>query len=408
MIPALAQSELAIHGGTPVRRNPFPSWPHFAEEEIAAVEEVMRSGRVSYWTGEQGKAFEQEFAVACGCKYALAVANGTLALEIALRGLGIGAGDEVVTSSRTFIASASSIAMCGATPVFADVDRDSQNITPAKIEAAVTPRTRAIIAVHLAGWPCDMDSILEVGRRRELFVIEDCAQAQGATWNGKSVGSFADVAAFSFCQDKIMTTLGEGGMLATNDRDLWERAWALKDHGKNYSAIYRQAHATGFRWLHDSIGTNGRMTEAQAAVGRIQLQRVPGWLKKRRFHAKTLSLALSRIPGLRVPAPHPKIEHAFYRLYAFVEPGRLDSGWNRDRIISAIEAEGVPCYAGSCSEVYLEKPFAAIRPPSRLPNAQELGETSLAFHVHPTLEHADLEDVCMAIEKVMSAATSQR
>ena len=404
MIPALSKSELAIHGGAPVRAKPFPNWPYFADDEVAAVADVMRSGRVNYWTGEQGRAFEQEFAASCGCEHAVAVANGTVALELALRALGIGCGDEVITSSRTFIACAGSIAMCGATPVFADVDRDSQNITGETIHAVLSPKTRAIIAVHLAGWPCDMDSILELARERDLFVIEDCAQAQGATWNGRPVGSLGDIAAFSFCQDKIMTTLGEGGMLTTNDRRLWERVWALKDHGKNYSAIYQQAHANGFRWLHDGIGTNARMSEVQAVVGRIQLQKVPDWLKKRRLHAKNLSIALSRIPALRVPTPDPEIEHAYYRLYVFLEPEKLKSGWSRDRIVSAVEAEGIPCYVGSCSEVYMEKAFEAFRPAARLPSARELGETSVAFHVHPTLEHADIEDTCMAVEKVMLTA----
>lgn len=306
MIPASARSELAINGGTPVRVHPFPSWPYFAEDEIAAVTEVMRSGKVNYWTGEHCRAFEKEFAVACGCQHAVAVSSGTVALELALRSLGIGAGDEVMTSSRTFIASASCIAMCGAVPVFADVDRESQNITAKTIEAALTPRTRAVIAVHLGGWPFDMDSILDLARKRGFFVIEDCAQAQGATWKERPVGSVGDIAAFSFCQDKIMTTLGEGGMLATNDRRLWERVWALKDHGKRYDAISQQRHANGFRWLHESVGINGRMTEAQAAVGRAQLRKVPEWLRKRRSHANNLAMALSQVPGLRVPVPAPE------------------------------------------------------------------------------------------------------
>lgn len=408
MIPASAMSELAINGGTPVRVHPFPSWPYFAEDEIAAVTEVMRSGKVNYWTGEHGRAFEKEFAVACGCQHAVAVSSGTVALELALRSLGIGAGDEVMTSSRTFIASASCIAMCGAVPVFADVDRESQNITAETIAAALTPRTRAVIAVHLGGWPCDMDSILDLARKRGFFVIEDCAQAQGATWKERPVGSVGDIAAFSFCQDKIMTTLGEGGMLATSDRRLWERVWALKDHGKRYDVISQHRHANGFRWLHNSVGTNGRMTEAQAAVGRAQLRNVPEWLRKRRSHANNLAMALSQVPGLRVPVPDPRMEHAYYRLYAFVQPEKLKDGWGRDRIISAIQAEGVPCYEGSCSEVYLEKAFEAVRPATRLPIAQELGETSLALLVHPTLLPGDIQDTWLAVAKVMSAAARER
>lgn len=407
MVPAEATSELAINGGKPVRVRRFPSWPHFSDDEIAAVTEVMRSGRVNYWTGEQCGAFEEEFAAACGCKHAIAVTNGTIALELALRALGIGPGDEVITSSRTFIASASCISMCGATPVFADVDPDSQNVSFDTFRAVLSKKTRALIAVHLAGWPCEMSSIVDFARDHNLFVIEDCAQAQGAKSEGRLVGSFGDIAAFSFCQDKIMTTLGEGGMITTNNRSLWEKVWALKDHGKNPISIHQKSHTNGFRWMHDCVGTNARMTEAQAAVGRSQLRKVPEWLKKRRSNASMLSAALSSISALRVPVPDSTIEHAFYRLYVFVRPDELKDGWSRDRIMSAIEAEGVPCYAGSCSEVYLEKAFAGGCPRTRLPVARELGETSLAFLVHPTLLEEDIQDTCAAVEKVMRAAATR-
>lgn len=372
--------------------------------------EVMRSGRVNYWTGEQGQSFEREFAEVHGFRYALTLSSCTAALEAALRCLGIGAGDDVITSSRTFVASASCIAMCSARPVFADVDRESQNVTAATIEAALTPRTRAIIVVHLAGWPCEMESILELARRRNLFVIEDCAQAQGATYHGRAVGSFGDVAAFSFCQDKIMSTLGEGGMLATNNAKLWERAYAFRDHGR--SAPTEVPHemekggGKGFRWLRNSVGTNARMTEVQAAVGRIQLRKVPAWLESRGRNAHQVASRLRGVSALRVPFPEGGKQSAWYRLYAFVRPDKLAAGWSRDRILDAINAEGVPCFAGSCSEVYLERAFDEVRPAERFAVARELGETSLAFLVHPTLTHADIEDTCQAVEKVMTAAGS--
>jgi hypothetical protein len=409
MLPAVAASPLAIHGARPIRTTPFPPWPWFSEDEIAAAVKVMRSGRVNYCTGEQGRNFEQEFAEAAQCRYAVAVSSGTAALELALRSLDLGPGDDVVTSSRTFIASASCIAMCGARPVFADVDRESQNISAETIRAALTPRTKAIVVVHLAGWPCEMEPILKLARERKLFVIEDCAQALGATCYGRAVGSFGDAAAFSFCQDKVMTTLGEGGILTTSSSDLFQRASAFRDHGRNIrSAPASQSgqSTNSFRWVHESIGTNWRMTEIQSAVGRLQLQKTSAWLETRRTYARQLASRLCRIAALRVPVPGPEIHSAWYRFYAFVRPDKLKEGWSRDRIVDAINAEGVPCFVGSCSEVYLEKAFDEVRPEERLAVARELGQTSLAFLVHPTLKEADIEDSCAAVEKVMAVVGS--
>ena len=385
----------------------FAPWPHFEPDEIEAAAAVLRSGKVNYWTGQEGRLFEAEFAQATGTKHAICVANGTLALELALQALGIGRGDEVITTSRTFIASASCVAMRGARPVCVDVDPDSQNITAETIERAITPRTRAIIAVHLAGWPCDMDPILELASERDLKVIEDCAQAQGAMYKGRPVGSMGDAAAFSFCQDKIMTTGGEGGMLTTNDSDVWERAWSYKDHGKNYHSVYNREHGIGFRWLHDSFGTNWRMTEMQSAMGRVLLKKVPEWVGTRRRSADRLTSYLSREPGLRIPAPPQSYQHAYYKYYVFVRPEMLQPGWDRDRIMQAIAGEGVPCFAGSCSEIYLEKAFVRRRKHERLPVAKQLGETSLMLLVHPTLSDQHIALTCQAVEKVMSQATKR-
>jgi dTDP-4-amino-4,6-dideoxygalactose transaminase len=330
-----------------------------------------------------------------------------MALELALYGLGISSGDEVIVTCRTFIASASCIVMRGATPVLVDVDPVSQNITADTIRQAITPRTKAIMAVHLAGWPCDMDPILELARAHGLKVIEDCAQAHGAVYKGRVVGSLGDVAAFSFCQDKIMTTGGEGGMLTTNDRAIWEKAWAFKDHGKSFEAVYTRQHPAGFRWLHESFGTNWRLAEMQSAIGMLQLKKLPDWSTRRRRHAAILTDAFSAISALRVMLPPPEIRHAWYKYYAFVRPERLKHGWDRDRIMAAINAEGIPCFSGSCSEIYLEKAFenAGLRPPKRLPVARELGETSLMFLVHPTLSVIDMEDTCRTVEKVFSMAS---
>jgi hypothetical protein len=385
----------------------FPAWPFFADDEIEAAVQVLRSGKVNYWTGDEGRLFEKEFAEFVGCDHAVAMVNGTAALECALKALGIGPGDEVITTSRTFIASASCAVMLGARPVIADVDHDSQNITAESIRKVLTPRTKAIVAVHLAGWPCEMDEILALARERGIKVVEDCAQADGATYKGKLVGSLGDVAAFSFCQDKIITTAGEGGMVTTNSVELWNSMWSLKDHGKSYDAVYHREHAPGFRWLHESFGTNWRMTEVQSAVGRVQLRKLPQWLSVRRKYAQIMTKQFTTLPGLRVTVPPKHIEHAYYKYYAFVRPEALRPEWTRDRIIEAIGAEGIPCYSGSCSEIYLEKAFPPEwRPRERLAVARELGETSLMFLVHPTLTEEHIHDTCATVKKVMSAATN--
>lgn len=400
-------SRLAVDGGRPVRSHPVAPWPFFDQPLIDRVADVLRSGKVNYWTGNEGHRFEEEYAASIGRRHGVALANGTLALELALRVLGIGHGDDVVVTCRTFVASASCAAQWGARPVFADVDPDSQNTTAETIEAALTASTKAIIAVHLAGWPCEMEPIMQLAKSRGLRVIEDCAQAHGALYKGKAVGSIGDVGAFSFCQDKIMTTGGEGGLLVTDDTELYERAWSLKDHGKSYDAVHRRQHAPGFRWLHDSIGTNWRMTEMQAALGRVMLGRLPEWVQRRREHAQTLHTHLAGLDGLRLTIPPAHIYHSYYKFYCFVRPERLREGWDRDRVMNAISAEGVPCYSGVCPEVYREGVFAATADPGfSLPVARELGQTSLMLLVHPTLSDQDIADTCHAVEKVMLAATS--
>jgi len=382
-------------------------WPFFDDDEIQAATSVLRSGRVNQWTGEEVEKFQQEFAAACEVKHALALANGTVALELALKALGIGPGDEVIVTPRTFIASASCAALQGATPIFADVDRDSQVIHAESIRRVVSPKTRAIIVVHLAGWPCDMDSIMEIARERDSKVIEDCAQAHGARYREKPVGSFGHISAFSFCQDKIMTTGGEGGMLATDDDDLWSFCWSYRDHGKCYESVYCKAHPPGFRWLHDDFGTNWRMTEMQAAIGRIQLRKLQKWVEIRRRNAAILSERFSKLEALRLTLPPPEAYHSYYKYYVFVRPEMLKPGWDRDRIMNRIVEQGIPCFSGSCSEIYLEKIFetSGLRPSQRLPVAKELGETSLMFLVHPTLTEEAMHATADVVEKVIAAAS---
>jgi dTDP-4-amino-4,6-dideoxygalactose transaminase len=394
----------------------FSPWPSFTTEEADVVRAVVLSNRVNYWTGTETRDFENEFASWCETRYAVALSNGTLALDVALKALNIGSGDEVVVTPRTFIASISCVVNAGATPVFADVENDSGNISAKTILRVLTPKTKAIICVHLAGWPCDMDPIMQLAQAHGLKVIEDCAQAHGARYKGRPVGSIGHVGAWSFCQDKIMTTGGEGGMVTTNEEALWRSMWSYKDHGKSYEAVYEREHPSGFRWVHEGFGTNWRMMEMQAVIGRIQLKRMTEWAASRKRNAQAIWNACAQFSALRVPTVKcvscpgscaaSGCGHAHYKCYVYVEPSRLIDGWTRDKIIEEINAHGVPCFQGSCSEVYLEKAFdgTGLRPPFRLPVAKELGETSLMFLVHPTLTEGEISKTCEAIQLVMGKA----
>lgn len=386
---------------------PFSSWPSFTEEEAEAVRRVLLSNKVNYWTGTECREFEKEFASWVDARYAVAVFNGTVALDLALKALGIGPGDEVIVTPRTFIASISCVVNAGAIPVFADVDSISGNLTAETIEAVLTPRTKCVICVHLAGWPCDMDPIMALAEAHGITVIEDCAQAHGARYKGRSVGAIGHIGAWSFCQDKIMTTGGEGGMVTTNNVALWEKMWSFKDHGKSWSAVYERKHEPGFRWLHESFGTNWRMLEMQAAIGRLQLGRMHEWTDARTRNAKRVWDACSGIPVFRVPSVPDSLQHAHYKCYVHVRPEHLREGWSRNRIIDEITGAGVPCYQGSCSEVYLEKAFDGTgwRPEKRLPVAKELGETSLMFLVHPTLTETEIEKTCRVVKAVGEEAS---
>ncbi|MFD2165472.1 DegT/DnrJ/EryC1/StrS family aminotransferase [Thalassotalea euphylliae] len=388
----------------------FSPWPSFTQEESDAVSRVLLSNKVNYWTGQEGRAFEKEFAEYTDSTYAVAVANGTLALDLALHALNIGEGDEVIVTPRTFIASISCIINAGATPIFADVDLNSQNICVETVKPVLTQNTKAIICVHLAGFPCEMDDIMALAQEHDLFVIEDCAQAHGAKYKGKSVGSIGHIGCWSFCQDKIMTTGGEGGMLTTNDETLWRKAWAFKDHGKSYEAVYEREHPPGYRWLHDSFGTNWRLTEMQSAIGRIQTARMPGWTAKRHEYATQLLDIANQIDWLQTEDVPSDVQHAYYKCYIQVNANKLPADWNRDRIIEEIVAQGVPCYSGSCSEVYKEKAFdnTTLRPKTPLPNAKQLGETSLMFLVHPTLTQEEINQTCRAIEQVDKKMSGNR
>lgn len=383
-------------------------WPDFSIEEAQAAYDVLTSNKVNYWTGTVGRTFEHEFADWTGSGFAIGLSNGTLALDVALRGLGIGSGDEVIVTPRTFIASVSTVINAGAIPIFADVDRNSGNISPHTISELISKRTRAIIPVHLGGWPCDMNGIMELANKHRVYVIEDCAQAHGATVGDRMVGSIGHVGAWSFCQDKIMTTGGEGGMVTTNDQKLWNVMWSYKDHGKSWDAVYNHVHPPGFRWVHDSFGTNWRMLEIQAAIGRIQLNQMSDWTAARTRNARALQEVLLSFPAsIRCPLPATGFSHAYYRQYAYVIEHGLTSGWTRDAIIADIVSQGYPAFQGSCSEVYMEKAFdgTGLRPSTRLPVAQELGETSIMLLTHPNITEDQLDRYCTAVRSTLERAT---
>ena len=384
----------------------FTSWPSFSQEEADAVKNVLLSNKVNYWTGNECRKFEKEFAIWSNAKYAIALGNGTLALDNAFKALDISFGDEVIVTARTYIASVTSIVNAGAIPIFADVDLNSQNITPGSIRSMITNKTKAIVCVHLAGWPCEMNEIIDIANEFNLYIIEDCSQAHGAKYKGKPVGSIGNIGCWSFCQDKIMTTGGEGGVVTTNDENLWNRMWSYKDHGKSYKAVYEKEHPDGFKWLNESFGTNWRMTELQGAIGRIQLKRMSNWNSNRIFNANKIWNTMKNFTGLRVPNIPDYINHAAYKCYVFVEEKNLKKGWNRNRIMEEINKLGVPCYTGVCPEVYLEKAFdnSGFRPKERLLNAKILGETSLIFLVHPTLNKNEIQKTCDVITSVMKSA----
>ena len=376
-------------------------WPFYSDEEREAVDRVLASGKVNYWTGTEGREFEKEFAEFTGVDHAIFVANGTLALELGLRALNLPPGSDVVTTPRTYIASSSAIVAAGLRPVFADVDRDSGNITPDSVRDALTANTSAVLVVHLGGWPADMPGFRGLCDERGLALIEDCAQAHGAKIYGEHVGTFGDVAAWSFCQDKIITTGGEGGMVATNSASLWNWMWSYKDHGKSWNAVYQREHGPGFRWFHESFGSNYRGTEMQAAIGRIQYRKLPDWHQQRTANAHTLAKSLEGVDGLRVPLPPDGYEHAFYRLYAYLDSALGADLMSRDRVIGRMSQQfGVPGLSGSCSEIYREAAFAAAdcSPRDRLSVAAELTDSAIAFLVHPGLGPDNMDQVASAVD----------
>ena len=388
----------------------FPKWPVFDKSEIDLASNILESGKVNYWTGNHGKNFEKEFSEHFDVKYSIAMANGSLALSSSYLALGLKKNDEISTTPRTFIATASSAVLLGYKPIFADVDLDSGLITSDTIEPLINKKTKAISVVHLGGWPADMNSICALAKKYNLKVVEDCAQAHGAKIKCgekfRNVGSFGNVSAWSFCQDKIMTTCGEGGMVTTNTRKYWDLIWSFKDHGKDYSKVYEDNKNLGFKWLHERFGSNFRLTEIQSAIGRSQIKKLKDWNYKRKKNAQILIDELSTCSCIRIPKVPQNIIHAYYRFYCYVNLDALSTDWNRGRIIKEITNSGYPVFEGTCGEIYLEKCFikAGITPKKRLLNASNLSSTSLCFLTHPSIDEYTMHEYARNIKKVLDSA----
>lgn len=361
------------------------AWPVYAADEIDAVARVLRSGKVNQWTGPDVFAFERACEAKFGGGHGIALANGSLALELVLKAFGIGPGDEVIVTPRSFAASAFCVRLVGATPVFADVEADSGNISPATVAPLITERTRAIIPVHLAGWPADIEGLMALAAPRGIKVIEDCAQAHGAMIGGRSVGGFGDAAAFSFCQDKIISTGGEGGYLSIRDEAAAEWAWSFKDHGKNRAKMAAPTTNPGvFKWVHDQVGTNWRLTGPQAAIGLAQLAKLDDWTEARARNAAIWTGALAGVNGLTVPRPGPGLRHACYKHYFYLDAPEGEAERLRSAILQRASADGLRVFSGSCSEMYREQAFADLPAPD-CPVARRMGGNALMVEVHPTL-----------------------
>lgn len=358
----------------------YPSWPTYSRKEINLVSSILKTGKTNFWTGKYCNLFENKFAKYFSRKFAISVSSGSVALDLAVKSLGLKKNDEVLVTPRSYIASASCVVSHNLKPIFVDVDLDSQNILPDDIERKITKKTKAIILVHLAGHPCEMSKIIKICKLKKIKIIEDCSQAHGAKYKSKFVGSFGDISIWSFCNDKIMSTCGEGGMITTNHYKYFKKIWALKDCGKNIEKIRNSKFTPKFKWIHDTIGSNYRMTELQASVGIFQLNQLKKWTQKRNFFSNRIYKLIKKYDYIRIPHISKNLFHSFYRCYFFIDLKKIK---NRANIISALRDVNIQCNVGSCPEIYLEKAFNnQVKKMKRLKNAKILGETSIALFIN--------------------------
>jgi dTDP-4-amino-4,6-dideoxygalactose transaminase len=349
---------LALHGGAPAVKDKLPPWPAFDEPAIRAVEEVLRSGKVNYWTGRKGMEFEKRFAAWQGSKYAVSVATGTAALHVGLTVLGLGPGDEVIVPSYTFIASSFAIVQAGAIPRFADVNLEDHCLSVASAEPLVNERTKAIMPVHLYGNVCDMEHIRAFAQKHKLFVIEDNAEAFGGAYRGRKTGTLGDIAGCSFCQNKTFTTGGEGGMVTTDNEDLAWRARSFRDHGYDVKERLNLLEMEQkLPYIHNMVGWNYRMTEVQSAIGLAELDRMDTWnMPRRRRNAQIILDALADEPLVKHrPIDTPARQNGWY-VMAFsldIENMRCDIG----EFVKAAGAEGAPCWKVFWPQCHTERAF---------------------------------------------------
>ena len=418
--------KLAIHGGPKAVTNKLVGWPHFDENAIRAVEQVLRSGKVNYWTGKKGMEFEKRFAEWQGSKYAVSVATGTAALHVALSALGIGPGDEVIVPSYTFIATAFSVVQAGAVPRFADVNIDDHCISVESAEKLVTRRTKAIMPVHLYGNVCDMDKINEFARRHNLFVIEDNAEAFGGEYKGRKTGTLGDIAGCSFCQNKTFTTGGEGGMVTTDNEDLAWRARSFRDHGYDVQQRLSLLELEQkLPYIHNMIGWNYRMTEMQSAIGLAELDRMDTWnMPARRRNARILMDALMPLPQIKYgPVDTPERRNGWYVMAFSLDIENMNCTIRE--FVEAAGAEGAPCWKVFWPQCHTERAFrehnsfgrsgfpfrsAEYADPASVdyskvdvPNARWHEEHTFTCFAYPTFTEDDMRQIAAALVKVIRA-----
>lgn len=419
-------NQLAINGGPKAVTNKLQSWPQFDENAIKAVETVLRSGKVNYWTGKQGMEFEKQFAAWQGSKYAVSVATGTAALHVALNSLGIGPGDEVIVPSYTFIASSFSIVQAGAIPRFADVNLEDHCLSVASAEKLVTKRTRAIMPVHLYGNVCDMDQIQAFARRHNLYVIEDNAEAFGGVYKGRKTGTLSHLAGCSFCQNKTFTTGGEGGMVTTDDEDLAWKARSFRDHGYDVKQRLSLLELEQkLPYIHNMVGWNYRMTEMQSAIGLAELARMDTWnLPRRRRNAQILINALKTSDHIKYfPVDTPERQNGWYVLAFSLEVERMKC--DIKQFVAAVAAEGAPVWKVFWPQCHTERAFQEHHAFGRtgfpfksqeyadpasvdyreveVPNARWHEAHTFTCFAYPTFTESDMEQIAEAILKVIKA-----
>ena len=367
--------------------NSQENWPIVSSKEIKIVNKVLKSNKLNYWTGTNCTNFEKEFSNKFKIKYSISLANGSVGLDIAIKSLKLKKNSEIIVTPRSYISSVTSVINQGLKPIFADIDLNSQNIEAKNIEKKITKNTKAVVVVHLGGMPSNMIKIKELAKKYNLKIIEDCSQAHGAKINNKYVGTFGDVSVWSFCNDKILNTLGEGGIVATKNRNNFKNLWSLKDCGKNYSKLRKKKRQFKFRWVHDFEGTNLRMTEVQAAVGRYQLKQLDKWIKKRNINSIKINKVCEKFRSIKTQKTPKNFTNAYYRCYVFLRPNFIKKGWTREKILKYLNKIGLYCDVGSCPEIYKEKFLITNKLVSskELENASLVGKTSIAFKVSPNI-----------------------